>query len=59
MHDLHAADTVYHQTCSVNFHTKKQMPMSQFIAEDSKRPKHGCPQNDMRAEAFFGDCKIR
>ena len=53
VHDLHAADAVYHQICSVNFRTKKQMPMSQFIAEDSKRPKLGRPQNDTRAEAFL------
>ena len=26
VHDLHAADAVYHQVCSVNFRTKKQMP---------------------------------
>ena len=50
VHDLHAADAVYHQTCSVTFRTKKQMPMS---AEDSKRPKLGRPQNDTRAEAFL------
>ena len=50
VHDLHAADAVYHQTCSVNFRTKKQMPMS---AEDSKRPKLGRPQKDTRAEAFL------
>ena len=53
VHDLHAADAVYHQIFSVNFRTKKQMPMSQFIAEDSKRPKLGRPQNDTRAEAFW------
>ena len=53
VHDLHAADAVYHQTCSVNFRTKKKMPMSQFITEDAKRPKLGRPQNDMRAEEFL------
>ncbi len=53
VHDLHAADAVYHQTCSVNFRTKKQMPMAQFIIEDSKRPKLGRPQDDKRAEAFL------
>ena len=26
IHDLHAADAVYHQICSVNFRTKKQIP---------------------------------
>ena len=26
VHDLHAADAVYHTVCSVNFRTKKQIP---------------------------------
>lgn len=47
VHDLHAADAIYHQTCSVNFRTKKR---TQF---DSKRLKLGRPQDDKRAEAFF------
>ena len=53
VHDLHAADAIYHQTCSVNFRTKKQMPMAQFATEDFKRPKLGRPQDDKRAEAFL------
>ena len=53
VHDLHAADAVYHQTCSVNFRTKKQMPMAQTTADDLKRPKLGRPQDDRRAEAFL------
>jgi len=53
VHDLHAADAVHHQTYSVNFRTKKQIPISQFIAKDSKRPKLGLPQNDTREEAFL------
>ena len=24
--DLHAADTIYHQVCSINFRTGKQLP---------------------------------
>ena len=53
VHDLHAADSIYYQTCSVNFHTKKQIPMAQFATEDFKRPKLGCPQDDKRPEAFL------
>lgn len=53
VHDLHAADAVYHQTCSVNFRTKKQMPMAQTTADDSKRPRLGRPQDDRRTEAFL------
>ena len=26
VHDLHAADAVYHKACSVNFRTMKQIP---------------------------------
>lgn len=54
VHDLHAADAVYHQTCSVNFRTKKQMPAAhEFAVKDVKRPKLGRPQDDKRAEAFL------
>ena len=49
VHDLHAADAVYHQTCSVNFCTKKQMPMAKLtITENVKRPKLGWPRDDER-----------
>ena len=27
VHDLHAADVVYHKVCSVNFCTRKQIPV--------------------------------
>ena len=30
VNDLHAADAVYHQACSVNFRTHKQIPQSTF-----------------------------
>ena len=54
VHDLHAADTVYHQTCSVNFHTKKQMPMAQLtITDDIRRPKLGWPLDNERTVAFL------
>ena len=53
VHDLHAADAIYHQTCSVNFRTKKQMSIAQFAAEDFKKPKLGRPQDDERAKAFL------
>jgi len=53
VHSLHAADTIYHETCSVNFCTKKLMQIAQFTAEDFKRPKLGRSQNDKRAEVFL------
>lgn len=34
VHDLPAADAIYHQACNVNFRTKKQIPM-QFASEQS------------------------
>ena len=52
--DLHAADAVYHQTCSVNFRTKKQMPTAQLAnIEDAKRSKIGRPKSDERTVAFM------
>lgn len=54
VHDLHAADAVYHQTCSVNFRTKKQMPMTQMTGnEETKRAKLGRPRDDTRCTAFL------
>ena len=53
VHDLHVAEAIYHQTCSVNFRTKKQMPKVQFATENFKRTKLGHPQDDNRAEAFL------
>ena len=53
VHDLHAADAIYHQTGSVNSRTKIQMPIAQFAAEDFKKPKLGRPRDDERAKAFL------
>uniref|UniRef100_UPI0035902C0E uncharacterized protein n=1 Tax=Myxine glutinosa TaxID=7769 RepID=UPI0035902C0E len=54
VHDLHAADAVYHQTCSVNFRTYKQIPVAyQTNTEDSKRRKAGRPVVDERTAAFL------
>ncbi|KAL9955967.1 hypothetical protein ACROYT_G037376 [Oculina patagonica] len=54
VYDLPAAGAVYHQLCSVNFRTKKQMPKV-FIAldqSDSKKRKIGRPQDEEKNEAF-------
>jgi len=53
VHDLHAADTVYHQACSVNFCTKKHIPTAQIDTEASERSKLGCLQEDKRVGAFL------
>jgi len=42
VHDLHAADAVYHKVCSVNFRTLKQMPVAhEHGANTSKKSKLG------------------
>ena len=54
VHDLHAADAVYHQTCSVNFRTKNQMPTAQVTnIKYAKRSKVGRPNSDERTVAFM------
>ncbi|MES9884095.1 MAG: hypothetical protein ABW185_24890, partial [Sedimenticola sp.] len=53
--DLHAADSVYHQSCSVNFRTGKQIP-HKFLPHakpSSKRIKLGRPRDLVQAEAFL------
>ena len=52
--DLHAADAVYHNLCSTNFRTGKQVPQ-QFMADDKiqpKRFKQGRPPDSAREDAF-------
>ena len=53
VHDLHAADAVYHQVCSVNFRTKKQIPACAVHESSSKRAKLGRPQDRERTQAFL------
>ena len=44
IHDLPAADAMYHQTCSVNFRTGKQFPKVFVIEEpDRKKKRLGRP----------------
>ena len=53
--DLHAADAVYHNLCSTNFRTGREIP-NEFVAEEMippKRPKQGRPSDSVRAEAFI------
>ena len=48
LHDLHAADTVYHHVCSVNFRTGKCLPQS--ITDESlhKKPRIGRPKKSKK-----------
>jgi hypothetical protein len=56
LRDFHAADAVYHQACSVNFRTGKQIPKQYCTDTDgveSKRARQGRPVNNARIEAFL------
>ena len=55
VHDLHAADAVYHRMCSGNFRTNKQIPAmyQRDTTQESKRIKVGRPEDDNRTVAFL------
>ena len=54
--DLHAADCIYHQSCSINFRTMRSIP-SMFGPTDSvKRSKKGRPNDQEQEEAFEKVC---
>ncbi len=49
--DLHAADALYHQQCSVNFRTLKNIP-KQHSSSVTKRVNYGRPEDLNRSGAF-------
>ena len=53
--DLYAADAVYHQACSANFRTIKQIPQKYIPSQlrSSKQAKVGRPADEVQAEAFL------
>ena len=51
--DLHAADAVYHQTCSVNFRTNKSLPLEYSLHKNVKRKRTGRPEQSNRSKAFL------
>ena len=54
MHDLHAADPVYHHWCSNNLRTNKQIPAAyQTEIHPAKKLKLGRPQLQERTDAFL------
>lgn len=54
VHDLYAADAVYHRVCSANFRTMKPIPAIYENDESSvKKVKVGRPQEKQRADAFL------
>ena len=50
--DLHAADTIYHQICSTNFRTGRDIPMVHQPNRESKK-KCGRPLDTNKEEAFL------
>lgn len=52
VHDLHAADAVYHHQCSVNFRTGKQIPVSKDLKTGTEKSKRGRPQDTEKTSAF-------
>ena len=54
VHNLHAADAVYHHLCSNNFRTNKQKPAAyQSETHPAKKFKLGRPQLQERTDAFL------
>ena len=60
VHDLPAADAVYHQTCNVNFRTNRQLPQLYETDElpAAKKRKVGRPQNEEKKQAFVKVAKF-
>lgn len=53
--DLHAADCVYHKTCSGNFRTSRQIPQ-EYCCVTAESKKCGRPQNEEQKLAFLKTC---
>ena len=56
LHDLHAADGLYHHSCSGNFRSFLGVPLQFQTAPEAKRRKVGRPKNDDKEEAFQKMC---
>lgn len=55
VHDLPAADALYHRVCSINFRTEKNIPLRYQAEEqrDAKKPRVGRRTDTSREEAFY------
>ena len=54
VHDLHAADAIYHKACDINFRTMRQIAIG--LRKEklcTKKVKLGCPEELDRTEAFW------
>ena len=56
LRDLHAADGLYHHSCSGNFRSFKAVPLEFQNAPDAKRRKVGRPKDEDKEEAFQKMC---
>ena len=51
--DLHAADVIYHQVCSINFRTGKQVPSTFQATSEEKKRRIGRPIDTAKEHAFI------
>ena len=56
LHDLHAANGLYHHSCSGNFRSFKSVPLEFQNSPDAKRRKSGRPKDEDKFEAFQKMC---
>ena len=54
--DLHAAECIYHQQCSVNFRSGLDIPMDFMVEPSHKRRNAGRPVNEDQQQAFLRVC---
>ena len=54
--DLHAADCVYHQSCSSHFRCGRDVPLHFQSSHESKRRKSGRPKDEEQEQAFSKMC---
>ena len=54
--DLHAADCLYHHSCSVNFRYGFNVPLQYGRVPEAKRRKSGRPKDEEQDQAFLKMC---
>ena len=54
--DLHAADCIYHHSCSINFRTDRDVPRQYRSCPPRKGRKSGRPRNQDQEQAFLEMC---
>uniref|UniRef100_UPI00358F3F63 uncharacterized protein n=1 Tax=Myxine glutinosa TaxID=7769 RepID=UPI00358F3F63 len=51
--DLHAVDAIYHQSCNVNFRTRKDVPRAHQVQYKTSKQFYGRPVNSDQSSAFL------